>query len=303
MKDLLKIFFLIFLFALVYIYKENIINFIYDNYINKKETMELISNEYSLDYEFNYIQKTNDFKAKNKQHILNIFYTYLDSGVDEFYFYCDYDDCEKDVKNITKQDTFSNINNFVHPYNTYNKLYITINSWDKVTINIAKSYSQAEIKSINEKLDAIIQEKINDNMSEVEKIKIFHDYIINNTSYDKIYIDNNITDIYNSSHRASGPLLYSKSLCGGYSHAMSLFLNKLKIPNYRISSETHIWNLVYIDNNWFHLDLTWDDPVTSDKSNVLLHKYFNIDTKTLESFNTGKHNFDKNVYIEANQVY
>lgn len=303
MKDLLKILFLVFLFVLVYIYQENITSFIIDNYINKKETMELMTNEYSLDYEFSYIKKTNDFNAKSKQHLLNIFYTYLDSGVDEFYFYCDYDDCEKDVKILTEQDMFSNINNFVHPFNTYNKLYITVSSWNKVTIKIDKSYNQLEVKSIDKKLDTIIQEKISDNMSEKEKIKVFHDYVINNTNYDTQYTNNNINDIYNSSHRASGPLLYSKSLCGGYSHAMSIFLNKLKIPNYRISSETHIWNLIYIDNNWFHLDLTWDDPVTSDKSNVLLHKYFIIDTKTLESFNTGKHNFDKNIYTEANQVY
>ena len=303
MKNLIKILMLLLVFLLVYKYKNNITDFIIDNYINKKESQEVINNEYSLEYNFKYVKKTNDFSVKNKQQLLDVFYTYLDSGVEEFYFYCDYEACENDVNELTKIDIYSNINNFVHPYNTYNKLYITMNSWDKVTFKIIKSYNETEINRINAKLDDIISKIINDNMDTKQKIKEFHNYIINNTSYDTNYTNNKLDDITHYSHRATGPLFYSKALCGGYSHIMSIFLNKLKIPNYRISSDTHIWNLVYIDNNWYHLDLTWDDPVTSDNSNILLHKFFLIDTNTLNEYNTGKHTFDKNVYIETNQVY
>ena len=303
MKDLIKILILFLIFLLVFRYQENITSFIIDNYIHKKEPQELIINEYSLDYEFKYIKKSNDFIVSNKQQLLNVFYTYLNSGIEEFYFYCDYEECEKDVNILTKNDIISNLNNFVHPYNTYNRIYITMSSWNKVTIKIDKSYNQTEINTINNELDKIMNKIIEDDMNDKEKIKAFHDYIINNTSYDTNYTINNIDDITHFSHRAIGPLIYSKSLCGGYSHVMSVFLNKLKIPNYRISSDTHIWNLVYIDNNWYHLDLTWDDPVTSDKSNVLLHKYFLIDTTTLENYNTGKHEFDKTIYLETNPVY
>jgi len=302
MKDLLKILVLLLFFLLVYTYRNSITLFIVDNYINKKEPLELINNEYSLNYKFNYVKKTDEFIIKDKKQLLNVFYSYLDSGINEFYFYCDYENCENDVNSLNVEDLYSDINNFVHPYNTYNKLIITMNSWGKITIKIIKSYNIIEINSINKEINNIINKIITDNMSDRKKIEVFHDYIINSTSYDTNYTDNNINDITHFSHRATGPLLYSKALCGGYAHVMSIFLNKLKIPNYRISSDTHIWNLVYIDNNWYHLDLTWDDPVTSDKSNVLLHKFFLIDTNTLNSYNTGKHNFNKNIYLEANQV-
>ena len=65
-------------------------------------------------------------------------------------------------------------------------------------------------------------------------------------------------------------------------------------------SDTHVWNIVYINNKWLHLDLTWDDPV-SLFSNVdnLIHKFYLIDTETLENYNIEDHNFDKYVYQEV----
>ena len=34
------------------------------------------------------------------------------------------------------------------------------------------------------------------------------------------------------------------------------------IKNYKIASSNHVWNYVYIENNWYHLDLTWDEKNT-----------------------------------------
>ena len=73
----------------------------------------------------------------------------------------------------------------------------------------------------------------------------------------------------------------------------------LNIPNYKISSENHIWNLVNVDNNWYHLDLTWDDPVTSNGTDVLEYDYFLITTTELEELESDQHNFDIKIYKEA----
>jgi len=301
MKNTFKILFLLFILILVLIYKDNITEYILDTYIHKKETLPVTANDYTLDYNFSYIKQTDDFFAKDKQQVLDIFYTYLNSGAREFYFYCEYEQCSKDIKELSENGTFDYINNFVSPYNNYKHRYISISSWGKVSVIVDNSYTPNEITMVNTKLKEITDKIINTNMTDKEKIKAFHNYIINNTKYDKEYISNNLNDPSNYSHRASGTLLYSKSLCGGYSHTMSLFLNQLKIPNYRISSDTHIWNLVYLDGKWYHLDLTWDDPTTSNNSDILLHDYFLIDTKKLESYNTGHHDF-KNIFKEAIQT-
>lgn len=302
MKDFLKITFLFTLFLIIYIYRFQIRDFVMDKFIYKDGYYEFNEGEYTIKYDFNYIDTTDSVYVENKEQILNAFYTLLNNGQSEFYFYCRYDGCEDDIHKYSKSNVFSNINNFVSPYNTYNRIFIYTNSWGKVTIKVEKAYQNSEISVIESKIDEIIKNNIKDTMTDKEKITTFHNYIINHTKYDTDYKESDESAIYSASSRASGPLLYGKALCGGYAHVMSIFLNKLNIPNYRVSSDIHIWNLVKLDNTWYHLDLTWDDPVTSNNKDVLLDKYLLISTKKLESYNTGYHDFDKAIYLEANQV-
>ena len=79
---------------------------------------------------------------------------------------------------------------------------------------------------------------------------------------------------------------------------MAIFLDRYNIPNFKIISEKHIWNAVYLDGDWYHLDLTWDDPVTSDKSDVLEYNFFLITTDELEQLKTNQHVYDKTVFSE-----
>ena len=72
------------------------------------------------------------------------------------------------------------------------------------------------------------------------------------------------------------------------------------INNYKIASTNHVWNLVYIDNTWLHLDLTWDDPVSEDNEDILDDKYFLISTdKLLTLDKSDSHHFNKNLYLET----
>ena len=80
---------------------------------------------------------------------------------------------------------------------------------------------------------------------------------------------------------------------------MSLFLYKMGIQNYKVSSIEHIWNLVYIDGSWKHLDLTWDDPITDTGIDILTHNFFLITTEELTNKNVAEHDYDTSVFIEA----
>ena len=140
-------------------------------------------------------------------------------------------------------------------------------------------------------------------MTNQEKVKAIHDYIINNTIYDTISSENIKLNIETSetitSHKAIGPLIYGLGICGGYSDAMSIFLTKLGIQNYKIANENHVWNLVNIDGTWYHLDLTWDDPVLNTHENISIDDFFLISTDTLHQIDPKKHLFDKTIYKEA----
>ena len=299
MRDLLKLLPLVILFILVFVYRESITEYIIEKVIFSKEIYIEEPNQYALDYDFEYLKTTDDFIADNRQEILNIIYTSLNNGYDNFYFYCHYEECQEDVGDITEPENIITISNYVHPYNTYRRVYVSTNSFDKVEIRIEKAYTNDNINSINQRLDQIIKEIITDDMSDKEKITVFHDYIIDNTVYDSNYLETNLNDIDNPSHKALGPLFFGKALCGGYADVMAIFLNRLNIPNYRISSSDHIWNFVYVDNNWYHLDLTWDDPVTDSGVNMRLDTFLLITTEQLENLNTNYHIYDKNVYPEA----
>lgn len=299
MKNLLKLLPLVILFILVFIYREPITEYIIEKVIFSKEIYIEEPNQYALDYDFEYLKTTDDFIADNRQEILNIIYTSLNNGYDNFYFYCHYEECQEDVSDITEPENLITISNYIHPYNAYRRVYVSTNSFDKVEIRIEKSYTKDNINSINQKLDQIIKEIITDDMSDKEKITVFHNYIIDNTVYDSNYLETNLNDIDNPSHKALGPLFFGRALCGGYADVMAIFLNRLNIPNYRISSSDHIWNFVYLDNNWYHLDLTWDDPVTDSGVNMRLDTFLLITTEQLENLNTNYHIYDKNIYPEA----
>ena len=299
MKGWLALIPLLILLCLTFIYKNEIATFLVQKIVYSKEVYLNDPNDYALDYKFEYVQTTNDFIANDKQELINILYTFLNNGEDNFAFYCDYKDCINDVNYLTDSNEMVNLNNYIHPYNSYRQATVTSNSFDKIEVTIEKSYSDDVIKATDKKVDEIMKEILNDNMTDKEKIIAIHNYIVETTTYDTEYIDANLEDVDNPSHKAIGPLYYHKALCGGYTDAMALFLNKLKIPNYRISSESHIWNYVYLDNNWYHIDLTWDDPITDDGSNLVLDNFLLITTEQLENYHTGYHNYDKSVYIEA----
>ena len=292
----------------VYFYRNNITEYILLNYVYKNDFNYDSSNEYKITNEFSYFKLTDNYKPENKKDIFNIIYNAINNGYESFNFYCQnsYETCLDDVKDLTSDyELLSVINNFVHPYNSYNKLNVTINDLGKINIKVQKLYNESTINILNKKIDTVYNELITDNMTDYDKIKIIHDYIIDNSVYDEQRANNLYNDYQGefSSNIATGPLLQGHGICSGYTDAMALFLDKMNIPNYKISSENHIWNLVYIDNKWLHLDLTWDDPVINNgEISTIDHTYFLINSNELLNIEKTEHNFDENIFIEAKKA-
>lgn len=300
MKKYIVLLILVILFGFTFAFRRPLYN-LYRTYFVKeeKEVTLTASNDYTRDYDFNYVKRTDDFTPSNYQDLLNIYYTVLNSGEEEFSFYCtdEYSECINDVDSLANnQKVLSTINNFVHPFNSFRHLETSYDDYGKVTLKIEHIYSNNDIKLINAKVKEIEKEIWNSSMSNEDKIKEAHNYIINNSKYDKDRSDNNIVKY--KSDTAYGSLLEGYSLCGGYTDAMELFLEDMGIKSYKISSENHVWNAVYLNNAWYHLDLTWDDPITTDGSDILEYNFFLITTSELSELEGEQHNYDKNVYSE-----
>ena len=290
MKDLFKVLFLFSLVLLVYAFRDSIIFVIYDKFIYKSEVLSF--NEYYSENNYLYFQNLDSESVTNKKELLNMLYTVVNSGDRSYAFYCKYEGCTDDVKKMLDNKEFLPvINNFVHPYNSFETINISVTSLDRITISSRKVYTESEIETINNYIEDFIENNINDSMSTYDKIKAFHDYIINRYSYDenKGY----------KSYSAYTLITKGKAICGGYSDLMAIYLNRLGVKNYKISSNTHIWNFIYLDGYWYHLDATWDDPVASDGKAHLLHNFFMIRTDELRNLDNKEHNFDTSIYIEA----
>lgn len=252
-------------------------------------------NEYTTNNNYFFVQKTKDFVPYSKQDIINIFYSFLDNGYTTFTFYCpsEYTECISDITNlINNQSMITDIGNFVHPFNNFSDVYLTTSSTGEINIKIKKTYSDDQVDKIEKKIDEIIKNIITDDMDIHDRILKVHDYIIDSTNYD--ISDKNSENAYNL-------LFEGKSKCSGYADTLAIFLHKFGIKNYKIGSEKHVWNAIYIDGKWQQVDVTWDDPVIQNGetiSNTIRHKFYMIDTKTLLSYDTTEHNFDTKIYFE-----
>ena len=251
-------------FYLGYYHQDEIYVFYRENILKVKENIKLEKNEYYKDKDYSYIQNTNDFIAKDQKHLFNIFYTIINSGTQNFTFYCDdnYKECTNDViKLVSDKEILSNINNFVHPFNSFESINASYDEYGQIDLKINKVYTEQNIIEVNNKIDSIIKSKIKKGMTNKQKIKTIHDYIINNGKYATDEIRKKYPN--RSYNKANDILIDGVGLCSAYADAMALFLYEFNIDNYKIASNTHIWNLVKINNKWLHLDPTWDDPVTT----------------------------------------
>ena len=248
-------------------------------------------------YTFKTISETDNFEPENIDDLKKIYYTVLNNGWDEFTFYCPYkyETCIDDVKSIAstdKEEFITVINNYVSPYNSYKKYNTTIVDDDTVTIKIDKLYSDQEVEKIDKVLNKYISKNINKKKVTLEDIEKLHDYIIDKVTYDKDYEKGDeITD----SNKATGALLNGVALCSGYTDAFAIAMDKLKIPNFKVNSEEHEWNVIYFNKKWTHVDLTWDDDEINKDNN---RNFFMISTKELHEKDKKEHNFDKKLYLE-----
>ena len=105
-------------------------------------------------------------------------------------------------------------------------------------------------------------------MSDYNKVKAIHDYVIDNVTYD-------MSTNFNSPYYA---LMEGTSACQGYAVLIYKMLTEADISCRVITGKAkgglHAWNLVKIDDKWYNLDATWDDPVGLFGKSAARYRYF-----------------------------
>ena len=129
-----------------------------------------------------------------------------------------------------------------------------------------------------EKVDAIVDEYITDDMSDYEKALVLHDYLITFADYDTEAADR---------FQPEGVLLHGGGVCQSYTLAYQMLLNAVGITNDTETGTDHIWNMVQLDGKWYHIDCTWDDPTGGGNEN---HDFFCVTDYVLDGFDSHERN-------------
>ena len=102
-----------------------------------------------------------------------------------------------------------------------------------------------------------------------ERVEAFNDYIRTLLAYQK----GKTAGVTQTFAPHAGEL---KAACGSYARALKFLCGAADIPCFTVSSKTHTWNLVYVDGQWLHVDVSAND--LSGRNGILL----------TESYQTGK---------------
>ena len=151
----------------------------------------------------------------------------------------------------------------------------------------------------------IVDEIIISGMSEFEKALTIHDWLTFNLDYDHSY----------TNYHAEEALKTGKCVCQGYAECFELMaelagLEASIVGGNAVNSsgkrESHAWNQVKIDGEWYNVDATWDDPSNgadkkTDDHSGNSYKYFLVSKTQLEENHTATDYFEDEK--ECNSTY
>ena len=106
---------------------------------------------------------------------------------------------------------------------------------------------------LEEAAAAAVAEAVDPDMSDVERALALHDWLVENCEYDQTL----------SRYSAYDAIVVGSATCQGYVQAYKMLLELAGVPCAYAESDAmeHSWNLVQIGGAWYHVDVTWDDPI------------------------------------------
>ena len=157
-------------------------------------------------------------------------------------------------------------------------------------------------KAVDGIVKDIVAKVVNSSMSDYDKELALHDYVVNNVSYDYVNLMKNT--IPDDSYTAYGALLKGVAVCEGYAESMYKLLRAAEVKSYIINGfgngVAHEWNLVNINGGIYHLDATFDDPISATNK-VITHNYFNVNDVQISKDHTWNNlDYPKSTAVAAN---
>ena len=160
------------------------------------------------------------------------------------------------------------------------------------------SIKESEYPQRKAELDKVVAEAMeyaSGSDDPVEKARRLHDFIVRICEYDKKAAEED--DYSPLARTAYSALVRRKAVCEGYMMGYRYLLREAGIYSEEVFSDAmgHCWNYVKIGDNWYHVDVTWDDPIFSGKNPETfpaLHDHFLLSDKAIRAM--GYYGWDVN---------
>ena len=156
--------------------------------------------------------------------------------------------------------------------NTFSYRYNNKNICKQITLSF--NGTQNDIKTFNKNVNEIIS-NARKLKTDYDKELYVHDVLMELVEYDANAINN---------QSAYSAIVSHRTVCAGYARAFQYIMMQLGIPTYYVTGisegEDHAWNIVKLGNEYYNVDVTWDDELSDS------HALFN---KTDAEFNRSHH--------------
>lgn len=122
----------------------------------------------------------------------------------------------------------------------------------KPAYTMSEGEKEAYQSSIDEIVSSTYLSRISEEMTDYEKALTMFEALIENVSYQKGAEQNqNIISSF----------VYGQTVCQGYASAYQYLMQLLGIPSFIVtgtaSGSSHAWNMIFLDGNWYNVDVTW----------------------------------------------
>lgn len=170
-------------------------------------------------------------------------------------------------------------------YGTVNPKVVLEFTYALDNVTLLKTYN----KNLDKKIVEIIEGLIRPQMKDYEREWAIADYLARSLTYAPR--DTNL------SHTMQGALIEGIAVCDGYSKSLMYLLNSIGIPTQFVTGTAdgvpHAWNLVKLEEGYYHVDLTWAD---SDEDRI--GKFYNYLNET-DAYMKLSHIWEETKYPKA----
>ena len=184
----------------------------------------------------------------------------------------------------------------------WNWIYDVQGLVSKIIYQITYYYGSDKEDALEDGLLTTEWQIISPDMDMVTREKTIHDWIVTHVDYDEATVTND-DDMGYTDYSA---FFRGLAVCNSYSTLTNRMLSMAGISNLYVYGTVekggrllpHGWNMVDLNNDWYQLDVTWDDPgVYGD--NTVYYKYFNLSDDQISA----DHSWNKNIYPKALQTF